>query len=276
MAAEDLQPLRIASALTTGRLGRSLELREITDSTNDDARAAANAGAPDGHLVLADAQRSGRGSRGRVWDSPPGADLYLSLVVRTELPPQQLAPLTLAVGLGVAEAVETFLPAGKRAGIKWPNDVWVGRAKLAGVLAEGASSAGSRAPATRGSHAESGASTGSMALIVGIGVNVNRRAFPDGLDTPPTSLRLERGEPLDRVLVLVELLARVECWLDRFLAGQLEQVVHALNGRLCLRGERARCDELEGVVQGVAASGALRLRVDGDDRELVAGTLRPV
>jgi len=259
MSADDLFPLRIASALTTQRLGRSLELREITDSTNDDARAAAGAGAPDGHLVLADAQRSGRGSRGRGWDSPGGTDLYLSAVVRTQLPLAQLAPLTLAVGLGVAEAADAFLPSGKRAAIKWPNDVWVGRAKLAGVLVESASSGESSLP-----------------LIVGIGLNVNRRTFPAQLDTPATSLRLERGEPADRVQVLVELLARVEAWLDRFLGGQLEQVVHALDARLCLRGQRARCDDLEGVVQGVAASGALRFVVDGRERELVAGTLRPL
>jgi BirA family transcriptional regulator, biotin operon repressor / biotin---[acetyl-CoA-carboxylase] ligase len=259
VAADDLQPLRIASALTTRRLGRSFELREITDSTNDDARAAANAGAPDGHLVLADAQRSGRGSRGRSWDSPAGSDLYLSFVVRSELPLSRLAPLTLAVGLGVAQAADAFLPAGKCAAIKWPNDVWLGRAKLAGVLVEGAS-----------------IGTSSLPLIVGIGLNVNRLAFPEPLDTPPTSLRRERGEPADRVQVLVELLARVELWLDSFLDGQLEQVVHALDARLCLRGERARCDELEGVVLGVAASGALRFSVAGVERELVAGTLRPL
>jgi BirA family biotin operon repressor/biotin-[acetyl-CoA-carboxylase] ligase len=259
MSADDLQPLRIASALTTRRLGRSLELREITDSTNDDARAAARAGAPDGHLVLADAQRNGRGSRGRSWDSPGGSDLYMSAVLRTQLPLAQLAPLTLAVGLGVAEAADAFLPPGKRAAIKWPNDVWIGRAKLAGILAESTSVGDSNLP-----------------LIVGIGLNVNRRTFPEQLDTPPTSLRLARGEPVDRVQVLVEVLGRVEAWLDRFLEGQLEQVVRALDARLCLRGERARCDDLEGVVLGVAASGALRFAVAGSERELVAGTLRPV
>jgi BirA family biotin operon repressor/biotin-[acetyl-CoA-carboxylase] ligase len=139
MHPHDLQPERIASALATRRLGRSLELRAITESTNDDARAAAAAGAPDGHVVLADAQRKGRGSRGRAWVSPPGSDLYLSAVVRSALPAQQLAPLTLAIGVGVAEAAEAFLPSGKRASIKWPNDVWIGRAKLAGVLVETAS-----------------------------------------------------------------------------------------------------------------------------------------
>ncbi len=259
MPAEDLFLPRIDAVLRTRRLGRSLELREITESTNDDARAAAGAGAPDGHVVLADAQRRGRGSRGRTWDSPAGSDLYFSIVVRTELPAQQLAPLTLAVGLGVAEAAEAFLPAGKPAGIKWPNDVWIARSKLAGILTESASLGHNTLP-----------------LIVGIGMNVNRAEFPAGLDTPATSLRRERAEPVDRVLVLAELLARVEHWLDRFLAGEVPEVVRALDARLCLRGERARCDALEGVVQGVAASGALRFSVDGSERELVAGTLRPL
>jgi BirA family biotin operon repressor/biotin-[acetyl-CoA-carboxylase] ligase len=259
MHPSDLFLERIEAALKTRRLGRSLEVRELTESTNDDAREAARAGAPHGHVVVADAQRRGRGARGHSWSSPAGTDLYLSVVVRIDVPAQQLAPLTLAVGLGVAEAADVFLPTGQTASIKWPNDVWVQRKKLAGILVESAS---------QGQEA--------LPVIVGIGLNVNRRAFPEGLDTAPTSLALERGDVLERALVLAELLGGVERWIERFERGELSELVSALEARLALRGERASCDEVEGVVSGIAASGALRFRVDGVQRELYAGRLRPL
>src|SRR6185503_19101937 len=119
-------------------------------------------------------QRRGRGSHGRSWASPSGGDLYLSIVARPQLPLAQLAPLTLAVGLGVADAADAVLGAAARAParVKWPNDVWLGGKKCAGILVETRS--GSAAPE----------------LIVGVGVNVNRVSFPDELAVTATSLRL--------------------------------------------------------------------------------------
>lgn len=253
---QDLHLDLIEPLLTTRRFGRSLELRDVTDSTNDDARLAANAGAADGHVVAADTQRHGRGARGRSWLSPPGSDLYLSIVAKLDVPLSELAALTLAVGLGVAEAVELAAP-GLHAGIKWPNDVWLDGKKVAGILVEGAS-LGDRA----------------LPVVIGIGLNVNRDTFPDELDTPATSLKLAGGVPVARAGALAVLLARVEHWVDRFAQGGKAEVVAAVNQRLCLLGKRARCDELSGVVAGVAASGALQLRVDDQLRELYAGTLR--
>jgi BirA family biotin operon repressor/biotin-[acetyl-CoA-carboxylase] ligase len=248
---DDIEP-----QLTTRRFGRSLELRELTDSTNDDARAAANAGAADGHVVLADAQRKGRGAHGRSWLSPPGQDLYLSIVAKLEVPLAELSLLTLAVGAGVAEAVE-LLATNVKAEIKWPNDVWVDAHKIAGILVESAS-LGERA----------------LPAVIGIGLNVNRDAFPADLEVPATSLKLAGGATVSRARALAVLLARVEHWVDRFAAGERSALIDVVNRRLSLRGQRARCGELEGEVEGVASSGALQLRVGGELRELYAGTLR--
>lgn len=262
----DLHLEGVQALLQTTRFGRSLEIREITDSTNDDARAASNAGARDGHVVVADTQRKGRGSRGRQWDSPAGSDLYLSIVSHVATPLHEIAPLTLAVGLGVAEAVDRLLARGTgsfdappRAEIKWPNDVWVRGKKIAGVLVEGAS-----------------VGETSLPLVIGIGLNVNREQFPDGLDTQATSLRLESGRPCARARVLATLLDHVERAVDRFVQEGAAATAREVDQRLCLRGQRARCDELSGVVLGLAASGALRLEVDGQPREIFAGTLRPL
>jgi len=150
----------LASRLTTRVYGRSLEVLAETGSTNDDARTAAERGAPRGHVIVADAQRSGRGARGAVWSSPPGTDLYLSIVERLELAPRDVATLTLAVGLGVRDACATLLGAHGAAPavtVKWPNDVRVGDRKCAGVLVESSSMGEQLGP-----------------IVIGIGLDVNR------------------------------------------------------------------------------------------------------
>jgi BirA family biotin operon repressor/biotin-[acetyl-CoA-carboxylase] ligase len=253
---EDLAPARIAARLATRVYGRSLEVRESTESTNDDARRAAAEGAPRGHLVVADAQTRGRGARGRTWSSPAGADLYVSIVERVPVPADRLAPLTLAVGLGVADAIARSAPP-LEPRVKWPNDVWVAEKKCAGILVE-ASSTGGRIET----------------LVIGIGLGVNRTEWDPELAPIATSLRAARGMPVDRADALAALLACVERWVDRFAAEGAAPVVEALEARLALRGERVRCDGAEGVLLGVSASGAARIETATGVRELIAGTLR--
>lgn len=250
----------VQELLRSTRYGRSLRLVNETGSTNDDARAAALAGASDGHTIVAETQTKGRGSRGRTWVSPAGQDLYLSVVAHVPLTLGQLPPLTLAVGLAVAETAEAFLATGGRALVKWPNDVWIDRRKCAGILVESVSFGQSTQP-----------------VVIGIGLNVNRREFPQGLDTEPTSLALagHLAEDLDRALVLASLLEHLEHWVDRFVTQGATPVVRALEQRLALRGENARCDEFTGVVSGVSPEGALLLRTQQGMRTVVSGTLRP-
>jgi BirA family biotin operon repressor/biotin-[acetyl-CoA-carboxylase] ligase len=256
-AAADLAPERVLAALGTERYGRSIRVLAETDSTNDDARADAEQGAPDGHVVLADAQRRGRGSHGRSWASPGGSDLYLSIVARPELPLARLAPLTLAVGLGVAEAAGSLLGEGSRprALVKWPNDVWLGHKKCAGILVE--------------------ARSGSSELVIGIGLNVNRARLDASLAAGATSLRIERGgEPaFDRVAVLAAVLLAVERWVDRFVQQGGEALAAELDRRLALKGRRIRCDQHEGVLTGVSPSGALCLATEAGPIELIAGRI---
>jgi BirA family biotin operon repressor/biotin-[acetyl-CoA-carboxylase] ligase len=254
----DLTPASIGALLQTRRLGRSLSLKDETESTNDDARQAAQRGCADGHLVLADAQTRGRGSRGRTWVSPAGSDLYLSIVAKLALPAESLPPLTLVVGLAAAEALDEVLTSAQRPQIKWPNDVWLGGHKLVGILVESASLGAQLEP-----------------LVIGVGINVNRLGFPGDLEVPASSLALALGKPVDRAVVLTSFLNRLEPWLDRFVSEGPAAAIDAINERLALRGERARCGEVEGVVEGVAPSGALLLRNEGGLAACVSGTLRP-
>ena len=251
---------RIAQQLQTARYGRSLRGLESTTSTNDDARADANADAVDGHVVVADRQANGRGSQGRSWQSPGGQDLYVSIVARPRASLSTLPTLTLAVGLGASNAVDELL-GGTRSSVKWPNDVWVEGKKVCGILVE-ASTVGSEAGA----------------LILGIGLNVNRTSFDDDIATLATSLRLASGSDaeLDREQTLCTLLAHVERVVDRWSTEGHEAIVPLLDARLTLRGEPVTHDGAPATLLGIAPSGAIRLQMpDGSVVERVSGRLLP-
>ncbi|MCA9609433.1 MAG: biotin--[acetyl-CoA-carboxylase] ligase [Myxococcales bacterium] len=248
-----LDAARIASLLGTERFGRSLDVRDRTGSTNDDAREAE--GVPDGHVIIADAQDAGRGARGRTWESPGGTDLYFSIVLtRAGLDPARLPPLTLAVGLGVAEACGAHLGAPLR--IKWPNDVVHEDRKLAGILVESVSV---------GARLER--------VIIGVGIDVNREDF-GALTGVATSMARIADEPLDREAVLAAALEGIEREADRFLAHGPASIVPRVEERLAWVGLEVSCDDVRGTLLGLRADGALRVRTPGGERTLVSGTLR--
>jgi BirA family biotin operon repressor/biotin-[acetyl-CoA-carboxylase] ligase len=225
----------------------------------DDAAEAAAAGAPDGHVVLADQQTHGRGARGREWLSPPGTDIYFSVVARPTLEQASSAMVTLAVGLGVREAVAAWVP-GRPVTVKWPNDIWIDRRKCAGVLVE------SR---TVGTSIDS--------MIIGVGVNVNRSDWPVELAGIATSLRAERAEddPLDREQVFADVLSRMEQWVERFVDVGAPLIVRALEPHLALVGEQVRWEDGAGVFEGIDHDGAARVRIDGTTMSLQAARLEP-
>jgi len=227
-----------------GNWGVSLTVKESTASTMDDAAAAAARGAADGYVALADQQTRGRGAHGREWISPPGSDLYFSVVARPAIEAAATALVTLATGLGVRDAVASLLPS-RSVLVKWPNDVWVEGEKCAGVLVE------SR---TVGSRIDS--------VIIGVGLNVNRMEWPPALAA--TSLRVQReGQtPFDRAEVLAILLRRIEQWVTRLAHDGPASVVNALRPALALVGERVRWEDGEGVFDGIDPDGAARVRTD--------------
>lgn len=253
-----LDPERIAAALQTARYGRSLRVLEETGSTNDDARSDAASGAVDGHVVVADKQVSGRGSQGRDWQSPGGQDLYVSIVARPRVSMATLPTLTLAVGLGVANAVDELLGGTARSRVKWPNDVWVERKKICGILVEAGTTGGE-----------------TSAIVIGIGLNVNRTQFDGEVAALATSLRLAGGAPLDRERALSLLLLHVERAVDRWAIEGPDSIVPAVDARLALRGERVTHDGAPATLLGLAPSGALRLQTEAGTLERVSGRLLP-
>lgn len=248
--------------LSTTRYGRSLEVKASTGSTNQDAQNAAISGAANGHTLFADMQTHGRGSNGRQWLSPAGTDLYLSIVDRPPVPLAQLPPLTLAVGLGVADTVCEAIPfAADEVAVKWPNDVWLRGKKCAGILVE-ASSIGDQL----------------HSLVIGIGLNVNRDRFPSTLEHPGTSLRLESqsshpSPALRREPLAARLLLHIEAWVQTFCKEGPERVSEALNGRLALQGEAVQCGEVSGTLAGVAPDGALQVQGSTGLKRIMSGRL---
>ncbi|HEX3764662.1 MAG TPA: biotin--[acetyl-CoA-carboxylase] ligase [Kofleriaceae bacterium] len=222
-----------------------IELDEC-DSTNDDAARLARAGARHGTVVIARAQRAGRGRDGRRWASPRDAGLYLSAVIRTPLPLVDVPPMTLAIGVGLCDAARAF---GAPATLKWPNDALVHGKKLAGVLVE-AHSQGHRVDA----------------VIVGIGINLGSAGWPPEVAAIATSMEQAAGAPIDRAAFIERLLAQVERWIDRYVASGLAAVVPAWHDRMAPGlTARARVDgsELCGELAGLDGDGALLLRDAG-------------
>ena len=131
---DSLSAKAIVEGLDTQFVGRNPVYLPTVGSTNDEARRLAQAGAPEGTLVIADCQTAGRGRLDRRWEAPPGSSLLLSLLFRPPLAPHQVQQLTMVCGLAVVDAIEAAT--GLRAGLKWPNDVLIGEAKAGGILTE--------------------------------------------------------------------------------------------------------------------------------------------
>lgn len=250
----------IASGLLTEWLGRSLVCKALTGSTNSDASALGRSGAPEGTVVVADAQTAGRGRLGRSWVSRPGLNLYMSILLRPRIVPAAAPQLALVAGLAVAEAFEEE---GAAASIKWPNDVLLGGRKACGILTE------LEAEADRVEF-----------VVVGIGVNLNSvdEDFPPELRTRATSLRLARGREVERARFAGQLLSRFERCYERFRAHGFGGLASEWERRSALVGRELTVEGpgevLRGEYAGVDADGALLLRQLGADGQ--AGEIRRV
>jgi BirA family biotin operon repressor/biotin-[acetyl-CoA-carboxylase] ligase len=252
---------RLQRDLPTHILGRTILHYERVGSTNDLARERARAGYPEGLVVLADEQTSGRGRQGRGWAAPPRSSLLMSVLLRPSwMAPADAFALTMLASVALCEATEEVAPV--RAGIKWPNDV---------MLPSAAPDAATPAPLRKaaGILSELELEHNRIAwAVIGIGVNVNwtPTGIVDGRDLAQaaTSLSAAAGQPIDRWALLRALLVRLDA---RYLAlrrGQREELFTAWRARLTMLGRPIHVHllhgELRGIAEGVEPSGALRVR----------------
>ncbi len=252
-----LTPLELRPLLGTHDIGQTLHCFDELPSTSDHAKALAEEGAAHGEVVVAERQTAGRGRRGRSWSSPARKNLYLSVVLRPDLPPQRASEITLVAAVALCDVVRQ---AGPEAGIKWPNDVLVRGKKIAGILTE-------MAAEMEAVHW----------VVLGIGVNLNARLedLPEELRDEATSISVERGQPVPRALFAAALLARLEEWLDRHAAEGFEPIRKAWRERSVTLGRevRVRADgrDIEGLAEDIDDTGALLVRASGRLERIVAG-----
>jgi BirA family biotin operon repressor/biotin-[acetyl-CoA-carboxylase] ligase len=229
------------------------------DSTSDEAKRLAEAGAAEGTLVWAQEQSAGRGRRGRVWASPPG-NLYLSLVLRPRSAAREAAQLGFAAAVAVAEACARFLPAGAEIQCKWPNDVLLGGAKMAGILLE--------------SHAD--AERGIAWLVLGIGINL--ASHPDATAYPATSLAAA-GVTVTQEAMLPILAGRLIAWYETWRRQGFAPVREAWLARAFRLGGTIRVrlaeTELGGRFAGLDEQGMLLLDGAEGRRTIAAAEIFP-
>jgi BirA family biotin operon repressor/biotin-[acetyl-CoA-carboxylase] ligase len=259
---DSLSTEAIQAGLNTEFVGRKLVYLPEVGSTNDTARLLAQEGAPEGSLVIADYQTSGRGRLARSWEAPAESSLLFSLVFRPPMAPSQVQRLTMVCSLALVEAVEA--ETGLSVALKWPNDLLIDGAKAGGILIE---------VVLAGEQVEF--------VIVGIGLNVNLdpTELPGELVMPATSLLERTGRQVARVSLLCAILQAIEARYIALREGHQPQEEWAerlvtLGHHVSVSGAEAA---LEGVAEGVDDDGALLVRrADGRLERILAGdvTLR--
>jgi BirA family biotin operon repressor/biotin-[acetyl-CoA-carboxylase] ligase len=233
-----------------------LVMLEAVDSTNTVARRlAVEEAAADGTLVVAARQEAGRGRRGNPWESPPG-NLYSSMVLRPDCTIAEATQLSFVAALAVYDMIGSVGPPGLEAWCKWPNDVYIGGGKVAGILLECEGTAG--VPDF---------------VILGIGVNID--SHPQDTAYAATSLKAEGCGSLEVADVLESLARHFMVWANRWRDDGFAPIRAAWLGRAKGRGEaitvRLGAETLEGTFNDLDQDGALIVGADGGDRRVTAG-----
>lgn len=240
----------IRSALTTKWLGHRIELRDQVGSTNREAVTLAQSGVEDGTAVLADSQTEGHGRLSRRWFSPPGINVYCSIVVRKSIESESLSDwlswLPLITAVASAEAIETVT--GRPVDVKWPNDLLISDRKVGGILCESGT-------------------TGTIPFqIIGLGINVNgvQTDFPKDLQQTAVSLRIAGGKIIDRNWLISQLLNELEVCLDEMLEANVEKIALAYRRRCSTIGKLVKAtkmdgSELFGLAETIGIDGSLKI-----------------
>lgn len=250
----------IRKLLTTKWVGSRLMFYESIDSTNLRAREEARKGALHGTLIVADLQTSGRGRRGRSWESPAGVNIYFTLILRPDLVQDKASMLTITMAHSVCKAIARNT--GLNCKIKWPNDIVVNGKKVCGILTEmGLKKAGG------------------YYVVVGVGINVRSQHFAPELADKATSLEDEggRSQKISRSQLLAEIMDAFEADYDSLVVCQdLTGILESYNHMLINRDARVRVldpkGEYEGEAWGITKTGELLVETaDGTVMQVYAG-----
>ncbi len=251
----------IKRLLKTETLGKVLYLFEEIGSTNEVAFELARNGAPEGTVVIADSQTQGRGRLQRRWISPPGVNLYISVIFRPSIAAKNVPFLTLVASIALAETIKNE---GANTLIKWPNDILINWKKVAGVLT---------AMQPRGDEVDF--------VVVGVGVNLNmtRETMKKEMGEVAeiaTSLREELGHEIERARFTADLINEIEIWYQRFLKNGKSPIIKewmrrwgAINRRVQVKFNET---VVEGTASGIDENGYLLIKKDdGTTERIISG-----
>lgn len=246
----------ILLGLETKKLGRNVIYFDSVDSTQKVAHKLAQEQAPEGTLVIAEEQVTGRGRMARPWHSPKGTGIWMSLLLKPALPPQKAPQFTLIAAVAVVQAIHDV--SGIQVEIKWPNDLLLHGRKLTGILTE--------------LQADS---EQIHSLIIGIGMNINQQKedFPDDLSSIATSLSIEKGELISRAAIVQRVMYHLERYYDIYMKKGFAPIKLLWESYAISIGKNITARTLNGTLTGVASGitdeGVLLL----EDSE---GTIHPI
>lgn len=245
MAAPDLMTeAEIKSLMHTDWVAKEVLYFDTIDSTNTKAQELAEKGYPSGTLVVADKQESGKGRRGRSWVSPSGTGIFMTLMIKPDINPNNASMLTLVAALAVAKAITSVT--GEEALIKWPNDIVINGKKVCGILTE------MNAQFDYINH-----------IVVGIGINVHNESFPEEISQMASSLMIEAGgKRFHRAQIIAETMSYFEQYYDTFLKTQdLSALVREYDELLVNRNKSVRVldpkEPFDGKAMGITLKGEL-------------------
>lgn len=230
-----ISPHDIKVQLHTQRIGQEITYYETIGSTQEVAHRYAQDGKKEGHVILADEQSKGKGRLGRVWHSPLGTSISMSIILRPKIPPQQAPQLTLLAAVSVVEGIKRAT--GLECEIKWPNDILINGKKVVGILTEMQSEPDFV-----------------HSVIIGIGINVNhqREQFASDLKNIATSLAMEKGSEVNRATLLACIFEELERLYDQFLIEGFENIKPIWEGYAISIGKRITARTISGTLIGIA------------------------
>ncbi len=238
-------------------IGREIILLDSTSSTNDVANEIdSKEKTPEGTVIIADEQKNGRGRFGRNWISPPGVNLYFTVILKTPLVPENISIITLAAAVAVASSVREYTGLG--AEIKWPNDILIRGRKIGGILVE------MRSMKER---------IDLMNIGIGLNVNMQLETLPEDIRPFTTSLKAEIKTDINRYSLLNAILSKLEQIYKMILNGNKQTLIDEWIRLNCTIGKEVSVQSQNRIIRGVAESvndnGELRIRLETGKIEIV-------
>lgn len=246
---DSVQPAKVDQYLKTERFGRNIDYHVVCTSTQPIAHQQAQSGAPDGTVILSEEQTAGKGRLARAWTSTQGKGIWMSVVIRPDIPPTKAPQFTLLAAVAVARAIEEVTDV--RAEIKWPNDLLINGKKCTGILTE------LQADIDR-----------VHAIILGIGVNVNQQLadFPEEIQSIASSIQMITGYHVDRAKLVAQILFHLEVYSDMYVEHGFAPLKILWESYSCTLGKRIKAimvhQQIEGTALGITDDGVLQVKTD--------------